>query len=466
MPQAGEVLGDRYRLDDRIAAGGMGEVWRATDTVLGRDVAVKTLHAGRAGDPGFQTRFKHEARAMAVLHHPGVADVYDYGQSGPDAYIVMARVNGEALNNRIAERGRLTATETMSIVAQVGRALQAAHDAGIVHRDVKPGNLIIKPDGTVVLVDFGVARSAESAELTGVKEVVGTALYIAPEQVSKEHTGPSADIYALGCVAYHCLTGHPPFLGESAIAVALQHVQDEPPPLPDDVPAGVRALVVAAMAKSPADRFPSAAAMADAAQHALGGGGLGDTTAVLAATAPVRPRTGTGTAVLPAVPADDRAPEGGPPPGRKRALIASAAAAVLLGVILAVVAAVNPGILPGSTPPAESATTGPSPAQSKVSPTGTRRTTRTTAPGAGQGTESTRTAEPTETATPEPSETPTEDETTATTEPAETATAAPEETETATDNSGSGSGSGAEEDNSGSGSGGGEEESSGNEGEG
>jgi serine/threonine-protein kinase len=137
------MLGDRYRLDDRIAAGGMGEVWQATDTVLGRDIAVKTLDTDRAGDPGFQTRFRHEARAMAPLHHPNIADVYDHGESGTDAYIVMARVDGEPLSQRIAERGRLTAPETLSVVAQAGRALDAAHRAGIVHRDVKPGNLII-----------------------------------------------------------------------------------------------------------------------------------------------------------------------------------------------------------------------------------------------------------------------------------------------------------------------------------
>jgi serine/threonine-protein kinase len=265
MPLPGQVLGDRYRLDDRIAAGGMGEVWRATDTVLGRDVAVKTLHAGRAEDPGFQTRFRHEARTMAVLHHPGVADVYDYGQSGPDAYIVMARVEGEPLNQRIAGRGRLTPDETMSIVAQAGRALEAAHQAGIVHRDVKPGNLIIKPDGTVVLVDFGVARSAESAALTGAKEVVGTALYIAPEQVSKDKTGPSADVYALGCVAYHCLTGHPPFMADSPITIALQHLREDPPPLPGDVPPPVRTVVETAMDMHPSRRSPGAAAMPTAA---------------------------------------------------------------------------------------------------------------------------------------------------------------------------------------------------------
>src|SRR5690348_640316 len=149
MPVPGQMLGDRYRLDDRIAAGGMGEVWQATDTVLGRDVAVKTLHTDREGDPGFQMRFRHEARAMAVLHHPNVADVFDYGKSGTDAYIVMARVAGEPLSRRIAERGRLTAAETMSVVAQAAHALEAAHQAGIVHRDVKPGNLIMQPDGAV-----------------------------------------------------------------------------------------------------------------------------------------------------------------------------------------------------------------------------------------------------------------------------------------------------------------------------
>jgi len=203
---------------------------------------------------------------MAVLHHPNVADVFDYGKSGADAYIVMARVAGEPLSRRIAERGRLTAAETMSVVAQAAHALEAAHQAGIVHRDVKPGNLIMQPDGAVVLVDFGVARSAESPSLTGAREVVGTALYIAPEQVSKQITGPAADIYALGAVAYHCLAGRPPFLGDNPITVALHHLEDDPPELPPDVPGPVRALVATAMAKDAAARFPSAAALADAAE--------------------------------------------------------------------------------------------------------------------------------------------------------------------------------------------------------
>ncbi|WP_328460073.1 serine/threonine-protein kinase [Actinoplanes sp. NBC_00393] len=268
MPFPGEMLGDRYRLDDRIAAGGMGEVWRATDTVLGRPVAVKTLLAGYAGDAGFRSRFQHEARAMASLRHGGVAPVYDFGETDEGAYLVMARVDGMPLNHWIAERGPLTADETMSIVAQAARALAAAHAAGIVHRDVKPGNLIIEPDGNVVLVDFGVARSAHSVTLTGAREVVGTALYIAPEQVSKRATGPAADLYALGAVAYHCLAGRPPFLGDNPLAVALQHLEQEPPPLPASVPDSVRELVATAMAKDPAERFPSAVAMASAADTA------------------------------------------------------------------------------------------------------------------------------------------------------------------------------------------------------
>jgi predicted Ser/Thr protein kinase len=310
MPHPGQMLGDRYRLDDRIAAGGMGEVWQATDTVLGRDVAVKTLKGDRAADPSFQNRFQHEARAMAVLHHPGVADVYDYGQTtdGGDAYIVMARVQGEPLNQLIASRGRLTPVETMSIVAQAARALEAAHQAGIVHRDVKPSNLIVQPDGTVVLVDFGVARSAQSAALTGAKEVVGTALYIAPEQVSKQTTGPPADVYALGAVAYHCLTGNPPFLGTNPIAVAMQHLQDPPPALPGDIPEPVRVVVVTALAKDPAQRFSSAAAMADAADAArrLLAGPPDSTAALAAAVDATRLATATALGVDPALGPDGR----------------------------------------------------------------------------------------------------------------------------------------------------------------
>jgi hypothetical protein len=270
MPHTGELLGGRYRLDDRIAAGGMGEVWQATDTVLGRAVAVKTLLADRATDPGFQRRFRHEAQALAALRHPGVVPVYDFGNTAvEDAYLVMARVDGQPLNRVLAERGRLSPAETMSVVAQAAQALEAAHEAGIVHRDVKPGNLLIEPDGTVVLVDFGVARSAHSGTVTGAGEVVGTALYIAPEQVAQHVAGPPADVYALGALAYHCLAGHPPFQGKNPIAIALQHLEDEAPELPGDVPPVVRDIVRTALSKNPGDRFASAGVMAEAARAAV-----------------------------------------------------------------------------------------------------------------------------------------------------------------------------------------------------
>jgi serine/threonine-protein kinase len=438
------MLGDRYRLDDRIAAGGMGEVWQATDTVLGRDVAVKTLKGDRATDPSFQNRFQHEARAMAVLHHPGVADVYDYGETtdGGDAYIVMARVHGEPLNQLIAERGRLTPVETMSIVAQAARALDAAHQAGIVHRDVKPGNLIVQPDGTVVLVDFGVARSAESAALTGAKEVVGTALYIAPEQVSKGTTGPPADVYALGAVAYHCLTGHPPFAGNNPIAVAMQHLQDLPPALPGDIPEPVRLLVETALAKDPAQRFSSAATMADAADAArrLLSGASDSTVALAAAVDATRLATATALGVDPAVPGFGRTTGAGgfaagsatvpvsrsdtsvmpapladppaPPRNRRRALLIVAAVVIALLAVLGVLAWANPGGNDDKTTPAPSSSVPASPkASAKTNPGGAPQQTggsshRTTEPtkGAPQ-TSSTqdRTTQPTS----KPSHTPT-----------------------------------------------------------
>jgi len=294
----GDVLDDRYRLEGRVAAGGMGDVWRATDTVLGRTVAVKMLLSGRAGDAGFEERFRQEARSMAALRHPGVADVYDYGSAGEDAYLVMAYVEGQPLSERIAEAGRLDPATTMSIVAQTAQALEAVHTAGITHRDVKPGNLIIQPDGSVVLVDFGVARSADSAALTGVDEVIGTALYIAPEQISKRPTGPATDIYALGAVAYHCLAGNPPFDGDNALVVAMNHLTDEPPPLPADVPAPVRDVVAAAMAKDPADRYPTAAAMAEAAQAAATGTAAGPTATIPMPVAAAGP-TAAGDRVFP-----------------------------------------------------------------------------------------------------------------------------------------------------------------------
>ena len=267
------VLSGRYRLEDRVATGGMGDVWRATDLVLGRPVAVKVLLPALVSDPDFIARFRSEARIMASLRHPGVVQVFDCGEDelpsgGRADYLVMEFVAGEPLSRRIEDAGCLEVAETMSIVAQVAQALHAAHGRGIVHRDVKPSNLLVQDDGTVVLVDFGVARSTNVTSITSTNAVPGTALYMAPEQAAGRPVSGATDVYALGAVAYCCLTGSPPFTGDNPLQVAVRHLDDEPPELPAEIPASVRELVSRALAKDPADRYPSAAAMADAARAA------------------------------------------------------------------------------------------------------------------------------------------------------------------------------------------------------
>ncbi|WP_432837314.1 protein kinase domain-containing protein [Dactylosporangium sp. CA-092794] len=268
----GDVLGDRYRLEEFVASGGMGQVFRATDKTLGRTVAVKVLLPGHMSNTEFGSRFRSEARIMASIGHPGVVGVYDYGESPEGTlFLVMAFVEGRPLGERITAEGALSVDETLDIVAQAADALHAAHAKGIIHRDVKPNNLLVADNGAVTLVDFGVARSAEVTAVTKVNAVIGTALYMSPEQASGRPISPSADIYALGVVAYHCLTGAPPFNGNAPLEIALKHLQDEPPPLPATLPVATRALVERAMAKDPKDRFPTAAAMAAAARSARSG---------------------------------------------------------------------------------------------------------------------------------------------------------------------------------------------------
>lgn len=288
MLTSGTSMGGRYQLTERIASGGMGDVWKAEDTVLGRTVAVKVLQPAMLEEPGFAQRFRAEARVMATINHPGVVQVYDYGESSVDgggsvAFLVMEYVEGEPLSQVLNSVGRLTAARTMDLIAQTGDALQASHERGIVHRDVKPGNLLVRPNGKLVLTDFGISRSAMSGNLTQVGSVLGTASYVSPEQASGNRSiTPASDVYSLGVVAYQCLAGNRPFVGESPIEVAMKHINEEPPPLPPDVPENVRAVVVRAMAKEVAARWPSARAMAEAARAAAAG----------------RPVAGGGTAVL------------------------------------------------------------------------------------------------------------------------------------------------------------------------
>ncbi|MEJ3744592.1 serine/threonine-protein kinase [Actinomycetes bacterium KLBMP 9797] len=336
MAESGDLLGGRYRLDERVGTGGMGDVWRATDTLLTRPVAVKVLQPALVAQPGFAERFRSEARTLAGLRHPGVVNVYDYGEDDV-TYLVMAFVEGQPLNRRIEAAGRLSVGETVSIVTQAARALDAVHVTGVIHRDVKPGNLLIEPDGTVVLVDFGVARQAAAAELTKTNEVIGTALYMAPEQVSKRPLSPATDVYALGAVAYHCLVGEPPFPGESALQVALARLDSEPAPLPDDVPEPVRAVVMRALAREPEDRYPSAGALADA--MAAAGSGT-----PLAVTAPLAAAGAAGAATVPTPAAGPGTTSSMPAAAtaRRHRTWALAGGALLVGVAVALAATLLP----------------------------------------------------------------------------------------------------------------------------
>ncbi len=262
----GTVLGDRYTLTERVAVGGMGEVWAATDTVLGRTVAVKLLHPALSQERDFVDRFRAEARHTAALLHPNIAAVFDYGEDDGTAYLVMELVAGLPLSQIIAERAPLSAQETAAILIQAATALHAAHEAGVVHRDVKPANILITPDGTAKLTDFGISRAIDSVPLTRTGQVLGTAQYLSPEQALGQRATAASDIYALGVVGHEMLTGERPFDTGSVVSTALAQVNQPPPPLPDTVPLGIRDAIAAALAKDPADRPTTAAAMA----HALG----------------------------------------------------------------------------------------------------------------------------------------------------------------------------------------------------
>jgi serine/threonine protein kinase len=277
------VLDGRYQLDYRIASGGMGEVWAGTDLRLNRAVAVKMLSAQHSGDEQFRARFRAEARYAASLSHPGITSVYTYGENSPlgGPYLIMELVNGEPLSAILERVGRLSAYNTMDVVAQAARALDTAHAAGIVHRDIKPGNLLIMADGTTKITDFGIAKAREwgDPQLTATGIVMGTAMYVSPEQATGAVVTGSSDIYSLGVVAYECLAGEPPFVAEQPLAIAIMHKHDPVPPLPSDVPRQVADLVMAMLAKNPEDRPESALHVADRAEvimHALrhGSGGM------------------------------------------------------------------------------------------------------------------------------------------------------------------------------------------------
>lgn len=265
-PTTGITLGGRFQLTTRIAIGGMGEVWKAKDLVLGRIVAIKVLKEEYTGDPGFLQRFRAEARHTALLNHVGIANVFDYGEEEGSAYLVMELVPGQPLSAIIEHEQVLSPDRTLSIIAQTARALSVAHAQGLVHRDVKPGNLLITPEGRVKVTDFGIARLADQVPLTQTGQVMGTAQYLAPEQATGQTATGSSDIYSLGVIGYECLSGHRPFSGESQIAIALAQVNDAPPPLPESLPTPVRALLMSMLAKDPKNRPANAIKLAEAAE--------------------------------------------------------------------------------------------------------------------------------------------------------------------------------------------------------
>ena len=267
----GLLLSGRYRLTHRIAIGGMGEVWTADDTRLARRVAVKILRSELTSDPEFVERFRAEARVTASLNHPGIAAVYDYGEvaatsGGPrnTAFLVMELVVGEPLSAVLARRRRLSVPHTLDLLEQSGRALQAAHSRTLVHRDIKPGNILITPTGQVKITDFGIAKVAHQVPVTRGGLVTGTAQYLSPEQAAGHPSFPASDVYSLGVVAYECLAGVRPFNGNSPLAVAMSHVRDDPPLLPPDIPPPVAAMVLRMLAKDPAHRFADGVGVARA----------------------------------------------------------------------------------------------------------------------------------------------------------------------------------------------------------
>ncbi|MFF3568310.1 protein kinase domain-containing protein [Nocardia jiangxiensis] len=265
----GALIADRYRLQRLIATGGMGQVWEALDTRLDRRVAVKVLKAEFSADPTFRHRFRTEAKTTAQLNHPGIAGIYDYGetldpQGGETAYLVMELVQGEPLNAVLNRLGRLSVVQGLDMLEQTSRALEVAHAAGVVHRDVKPGNILVTPTGQVKITDFGIAKAVDASPVTKTGMVMGTAQYIAPEQATGEDATSSSDVYSLGVVGYEALAGHRPFSGDGALTVAMKHVRDTPPPMPSDLPPNVRELIEITMAKDPSQRYGSGGEFADA----------------------------------------------------------------------------------------------------------------------------------------------------------------------------------------------------------
>jgi hypothetical protein len=273
---AGTVLGDRYELHEVVGSGGMASVWRAIDRVLDRPVAVKILHAWLAEDPSFLGRFKAEAMASARLTHPNIVNVFDTGADGPIAYIVMEMFDGETLADRLARTGPLEPGAAAAMTVQVLNGLQFAHEHGVIHRDMKPANVLVGADGRVKVTDFGIAKAAYAAaeDPTTTGKVLGSVPYLAPEQVEGEPIDARADVYGVGAMLYELLTGRPPFRAETDIATAMLRLTSDPIPpraVRAGIPRALDAIVLRALARDPDARFATAADMAAALSRFQGG---------------------------------------------------------------------------------------------------------------------------------------------------------------------------------------------------
>jgi len=344
------MLGDRYEIRSTLGRGGMAIVYEGHDLVLDRPVAIKVLAERYAGDEKFVTRFQREARAAAGLSHPNIVSVFDTGDAGGEHYIVMELLGGETLADVLERDGTLPEGRAARIAGIVAQALQAAHDQGFVHRDVKPGNVMLSPGGDVKVMDFGIARAAADETLTQTGMVLGTASYLSPEQSRGDPVDHRSDIYSLGCVLYEMLAGRPPFSGGSPVSVAYRHVNESPEPpsrVNPSVPAEIESVVMRALQKDPDARFPTADAFREAVTAAAEG----------EATEPL----GGDTAVLPVA---TRHLE--PPSGRRRGLLAAAALAVVVAIVgisaLALTGDDRPerrGDRPRGTPAEEAPTTAP-----------------------------------------------------------------------------------------------------------
>ncbi|GAA2261490.1 hypothetical protein GCM10009853_013220 [Glycomyces scopariae] len=271
--QSGTSVAGRYRLDERLAAGGMGEVWKGTDTRLGRTVAIKILHAGLSNSDKFRARFQLEARAVAALQSPGIVALYDYGEETTDedglvSYLVMELVRGRSLAEILKDRGTLPPAEVMQFVAAAADALETAHRHDIIHRDIKPANLLVDEEtGAAKIVDFGISAARGASGLTETGTVMGTLAYASPEQLNGAELTGASDLYSLGIVAYEALMGRPPFVSDTPVAVMNGHMTQAPPPLSRDIPPGVAQVVLQSLQKDPKARYASAADMARSARE-------------------------------------------------------------------------------------------------------------------------------------------------------------------------------------------------------